>query len=146
MHTGRHGVPREVIDAHFKASEEFFALPPEKKMLKVPNLLCTLCIHPHKPASPTCNLQHRRDVHQRDASAPLGTAAFDVSMQGVDGQGYQTLDLNDCRLKADDASVAADFVGDTLKTTMERFALAGESTAPSSMTASRERRLNSPLN
>ena len=47
-------------------------------------------------------------------------------MQGVDGQGYQTLDLNDCRLKADDASVAADFVGDTLKTTMERFALAGE--------------------
>jgi hypothetical protein len=34
--TGRHGVPREVIDAHFKASEEFFALPPEKKMLKVP--------------------------------------------------------------------------------------------------------------
>lgn len=72
-----HGVPQEVIDAHFKASEEFFALPPEKKMLK-----------------------------------------------GVDGQGYQTLDLNDCRLKADDASVAADFVGDTLKTTMERFALA----------------------
>jgi isopenicillin N synthase-like dioxygenase len=36
MITGRHGVPRDVIDAHFKASEEFFALPPEKKMLKVP--------------------------------------------------------------------------------------------------------------
>lgn len=51
---------------------------------------------------------------------------YGIFMQGVDGQGYQTLDLNDCRLKADDASVAADFVGDTLKTTMERFALAGE--------------------
>ena len=57
-------------------------------------------------------------------------------MQGVDGQGYQTLDLNDCRLKADDASVAADFVGDTLKTTMERFALAGEPADTSSTSES----------
>lgn len=46
--------------------------------------------------------------------------------QGVDGQGYQTLDLNDCRLKADDS--AADNAGEKLNTTMERFALCGEQT------------------
>lgn len=69
-----HGVPDKIIDDHFKASAEFFALPPEQKYLK-----------------------------------------------GLDAQGYQTLDLNDCRLKGNDASAGAPM--DKLTTTMERFAL-----------------------
>jgi isopenicillin N synthase-like dioxygenase len=68
-----HGISDEIIDAHFKATEQFFALPSDKKFLK-----------------------------------------------GIDGQGYQTLDLNDCRLKADDADAGG---AEKMQTTMERFAL-----------------------
>ena len=58
MHTGRHGVPQEVIDAHFKASEEFFALPPEKKMLKVPMLsnMCATCLAPAHACFASCSI------------------------------------------------------------------------------------------
>lgn len=42
--------------------------------------------------------------------------------QGIDAQGYQTLDLNNCRLQADDGDAGGQ---DQLNTTMERFALCG---------------------
>lgn len=47
---------------------------------------------------------------------------FAAGLQGIDAQGYQTLDLNNCRLKANETDAANQ---DQLNTTMERFALCG---------------------